>query len=101
MQLMQPYVQKSSSTTLPFKAASDKGFSVFSQPRSPVNSGARIRERSCTGISKPFDEALTIVSINHRGHRESQTNGMLIRRCFRFPLCPLWFIFIFQVSDPV
>src|SRR5438132_10411926 len=76
MQLMQPYVQKSSNTTLPLSAASDSGLSVFSQPRSPVNSGARVFAPSYTAISRPFDETdgRSAEDINHRGHRERQIN---------------------------
>src|SRR6266446_6782716 len=56
MQLMQPYVQKSRSTTLPLSAASVSGLSVLSQPRPPVNSGARTRIFSCADMIEPFLE---------------------------------------------
>src|SRR5215204_320031 len=47
IQLMQPYVQKSSRTNLPLSAASESGLAVFSQPRPPVISGARARGAVC------------------------------------------------------
>src|SRR5262245_57854092 len=43
MQLMQPYVQKSSRTTLPRSAFSDRGAPTLSHATAPLTSGARNR----------------------------------------------------------
>ena len=41
MQLMQQYVQKSSSTTCPLRSLIEIGFSVLIHPLAPVKSGVR------------------------------------------------------------
>src|SRR4051794_7728427 len=49
IQLMQPYVQKSSRTTFPRSDSSDKGAGTLSHATAPLNSGARIGDGSGSG----------------------------------------------------
>src|SRR5882724_4631397 len=91
MQLMQPYVQKSRSTTLPLSAASDSGLSVLSQPRPPVNSGARMRVFSWADMVEPFLELALVERERKQVVATATIQTSEIRR-------RIWFLF-FKVVD--
>src|SRR6476646_6961587 len=82
IQLMQPYVQKSSKMNFPFNAAIESGLSVFNQPRPPVISGARTLALSCTLISDPFfnkyfDSVTAGVRTNTSGNKSRTTKCLV------------------------